>query len=278
MRNAIEVFLNGGVGNQLFGWAAGQTLALRLDIPLILNTSNLSHRGFQLSSLSAENFTISKEENAVYRIQNPVAKLTYRKMLQAHGHFFESGFRFDKRFISLNRSVKLHGYFQSFRYFCEKNEHLRSIILSQPVVSLNFEELSRDIDFKDSIAIHLRRGDYLSNLDFHGIIGEDYYRDALSYTRGRVGIKKIYVFTDDKEEAMRMFPFAEQVISQNELSLPLENIILMSKFSVVIGANSSFSYWAGILNEGGIKIFPKKWFAETSIDTHDLLPRNFVKL
>ena len=270
--------MNGGVGNQLFGWAAGQTLALRLDIPLILNTSNLSHRGFQLGSLSMENFTISKQENAVYRIQNSVAKFTYRKMLQTQGHFFERDFRFDNRFASLNRPVKLHGYFQSFRYSCEKSEHLKSIILSHPIASLEFDALSEKIDFKNSIAIHLRRGDYLSNLAFHGIIGENYYSNALSYAQNRVGMKKIYVFTDDKKEALRMFPYAEQIISQNELSLPLENIILMSKFSVVIGANSSFSYWAGILNNKGLKIFPEKWFAESSIDTQDLLPQNFVKL
>lgn len=277
MSDSVEVFLNGGVGNQLFGWATAQTLATKLGVPLTLNISNLSQRGFQLGDLDLKNSTVSREKAVVYRIHNPVVKSLYRRVF-LHDDFFEKSFKFDDRIESIKQPVRLHGYFQSYKYFFNSQKEIKELILNPKTVSKTYSDFESSIDFGNSLAIHLRRGDYLNNISFHGIVGESYYKNALRHCRDQFGDKKIFVFTDDRDEAYRIFPSAHRVITKSEIPMPLENVILMSKFSGLVGANSSFSYWAGILSESAIRIFPKKWFADETVDIRDLAPEDFLKM
>lgn len=278
MSAQIEVFLNGGVGNQLFGLAAGQALALKLQLPLTLNISNLEHRSFQLNNLKISNCTISTKADLVYNIHNPIAKKMYINLFLRHGNLFEKSFQFDHRFNSIALPTRLHGYFQSYKYFLNYEQEIKQTILNPINSSSEYQRFVSTIDFSNSIAIHLRRGDYLEKISFHGIADETYYRNAIGITRSQLGEKKFFVFTDDLIEARRFFPDAEQIITERELPRPMDNILLMSHFSAIIGANSSFSYWSGILSGSRLKIFPRNWFANSNIDTRDLLPEDFIRI
>lgn len=276
MSDSVEVFLNGGVGNQLFGWAAAQTLAENLNVPLTLNISNLSHRGFQLQKLDLGACHISDKASYIYSIKSELLRAIYRKTLLS-SDFFEKSFGYDHRLGSVHKPIRLHGYFQSFKYFVG-NPKIRDTLSNPCVTSLEYEKLKSSLDLNNSLAIHIRRGDYLQNLDYHGVVGAPYYMEALQLSKTTCGSKSLVVFTDDLIEAKRTVPNAAAYVTSETLPSPLENILLMSQFSGLIGANSSFSYWAGVIMESNFKVFPKKWFATSTVSTQDLLPPDFLTL
>lgn len=108
-------------------------------------------------------------------------------------------------------------------------------------------DLMSRIDFENSIAIHVRLGDFLFNLDSHGVLSEKYYLKILS-TVLRPG-KKIYLFSNDSFNLHKYFPnlieISEEVII-SQISDPAEVLMIISKFNIVLTANSTFSFLAGI--------------------------------
>ena len=272
----IEVFLNGGLGNQLFGLAAGYSLAKNLSLELTLNVSNLKHRGFQLQDLKEFGYEINGEVERSYSIENRFLKRMHI-FVNRRRNFYERSFSYDKRIEKISRPTRLHGYFQSFKYFEKNIEDLRCRIKNSLDFTDSYLELRETLRSKRTIAVHVRRGDYLDLIDYHGIMERKYYKRALIRIKDEIGTARIALFTDDYVAANSLFPNADFIISHSELNSPLETICLMSELDGVIGANSSFSYWAAMLNEnlGSPKIFPKEWFSNSSIKTEDLLPRYF---
>jgi hypothetical protein len=55
---------------------------------------------------------------------------------------------------------------------------------------------------------------------------------------------------------------------------------LMKHCSHHVVANSSFSWWGAWLNPSPDKIVvaPRRWFTDASIDTSDLVPRDWVRI
>ena len=114
------------------------------------------------------------------------------------------------------------------------------------------------IDFENSIAIHVRLGDFLFSLDEHGILSENYYLKILS-TIQRRGYK-IYLFSNDSINLYKYFPnlvrLSEEVFI-SQISDPAEVLIIISKFKIILTANSTFSFTAGILKgESGLVYAP----------------------
>ncbi len=82
-------------------------------------------------------------------------------------------------------SVEFIGFWQNERYFLEHKEKLREIFT--PVnINLDAKELSDVIRCTNSVSVHIRRGDYVSNVDalkVHGLCTERYYIDSIRYLK-----------------------------------------------------------------------------------------------
>ena len=126
-----------------------------------------------------------------------------------------------------------------------------------------------------SLAIHIRRGDYSNPNSYHKILKADYYQRAISYVPN-LGLKT-YIFTDDLEWARRMVDIDATYITSYNLNSPAENLVLMSKADYLIGANSTFSLWAGLLSNphNRNRIFPRNWFDNGKLNSKDLIPTSF---
>ena len=128
------------------------------------------------------------------------------------------------------------------------------------------------------LAIHFRRGDYLLNQDYHPLATMEYYGNALSYLDSKGCTLPKIVFTDDETLAKEAFP-NEIIISQSNLEDPFDNLYIMSQARAIIGANSSFSLWAGfsVNSRDGVCIFPKNWFGSDDMRDKSPVPSDFLQ-
>ena len=136
---------------------------------------------------------------------------------------------------------------------------------------------------KNSVAIHIRRGDYLNNPKVryvHGILKEDYYKKSISYLKKRVKNPFFFIFSDDVELVKKTFFFfnKEKFIFIDAKS-SINALHLMSNCKHFIIANSTFSWWGAWLSKNKHKIIcaPKKWL-RAKISTPDIIPDSWVKI
>lgn len=173
--------------------------------------------------------------------------------------------------VPYSRNMALDGYFQSERFFERSAKKIRGVFQFK-------ESRNKPIDEKcRTVAIHVRRGDYIKYPDHHPQQTEEYYREAISNFKNN----KFIVFSDDIEWCM-----AQEVFTSNNCSYATNDEMgdfkLMSWCDDFIIANSSFSWWAAWLGSSPDKkvIAPKTWFgpAYANLNTKDLYCKDWIKL
>ena len=149
----------------------------------------------------------------------------------------------------------------------------------------NIHFLSEIVSKKESVSIHIRRGDYISEKKINNIFfvcDLNYYQNAINYINDKIKNPTYFVFSDDLDWARDNLIFLSDVVyidyKDKSNSSSVEEIILMSKCKNHIISNSSFSWWGTWLCQKNdqINISPKKW-DNTKIDKSDLV-ENFIKL
>jgi hypothetical protein len=178
----------------------------------------------------------------------------------------------EKRFaydpIPYQPGLRLHGYFQSEKYFERHSEVVRKLFTPRGVPPKS--------DFGHVASLQVRRGDYLPIQDRHPILSMDYYEKAMEVLQAQ-GIKKFIVLSDDLEWCRVNFtqPGVAVVppmdpIAQFKLTLACRHHVM---------ANSTFSWWTAWLDPdpGKIVIAPRQWFGPTHacFKTTDLYARNW---
>lgn len=295
----VIVKLMGGLGNQMFQYAAARRLAHRRNAPLKLDLSFLeeSHGGdtkrrYELGALKIRGEIATPEEVAAVtrtggRLRKSVVGLLRRTgMARNHpGILKERHFHLDRRILEAPDNVYLDGYWQSEKYFEDVSSLIRDeLSVKSPLEGKNLEWAGR-IREAPSISLHVRRGDYVSNPEttrYHGTCDRDYYGRCLAEIRKNVPDPRIFVFSDDLE-GVRMsltLPSSTLYVDVNSSDQGHEDMRLMSLCKHNIIANSSFSWWGAWLNgnPGKIVCAPRKWFAIPGIGTDDLLPESWIPL
>lgn len=273
MSGRVIVKLNGGLGNQLWGWAAGFSLARRLNCGLSLDCRDLHQRKFQLDEINTD-ASVRRSGKFNYWIgAQTLSKLI--DPLRARPdlpEFREQSFFFDPRFRDLAQPVELRGYFQSPKYFEANQELVREKILV--VEKLNrAKQLLRELAIPENfIAVHIRLGDYTSSREVFPELGPAYYRAAVSRVKQLHPDFQVVCFTDSLVGSQKIFPTADFYVGPEAIPIPLDNLLAMSRSAAFVGSNSSFSWWAAYLLEdpAAVRFFPKRWFTDPEIDTSDL--------
>jgi len=265
----IQVELQGGLGNQLFGWSCAYAVSRKLSLGLSLDTSRLTQHGFQLGNMNHGGSVRSPQKSAKNRILRG----------GLHKTFQEKSFMYDKSIENIAGSVYLRGYFQSWKYFSNFSEEIKEIVNQTEIVSPQAREILSKFNSMNLNVVHIRRGDYTNLQKYHGLTSLAYYERARRLL-SKLGENNEYiVFSDDIQTAIQIWPEAEMYVSQSDVSSPFENLLLMSRGKNFIGSNSSFSWWASYLNaEQGIKVFPRPWFSSLANDTRDLLLPGWLTL
>ena len=118
----------------------------------------------------------------------------------------------------------------------------------------------------ESVAIHVRRGDYVGNV--FDILGPEYYQKSVNLLKSKVKNPVFYVFSDDMGYIRQEFTFLENYVPvHNEGKNSYMDMQLMGACKHAIIANSSFSYWGALLGEeeGSIIVAPAKYKADEDL-------------
>jgi hypothetical protein len=288
--------LQGGLGNQLFQYAAARALSHKIHSPLLLDQSwfsktydNVTPRDFLLPLMNIKGSFISYEK----AIKRP--KKIYRlaqKFWPIDPFIFveKTPFRFDSQIGSApafkRQNLYLMGYWQSYKYFESIKSILQSEISPKNSLDSHYQNYLEQINTSESAMVHVRRGDYIdlaSAARIHGFIGLDYYQKGMQSILEKNSDTQFFVFSDDLEWAKENLPhqdkckFIESISSSNAVIQELE---LMTHCQHYLIANSSLSWWAAWLskNPNGSVICPSQWTTDSSVNWSELLPSSWHRI
>lgn len=261
----VQVRLYGGLGNQLFQFFAGLDLALKNGVPLHLDLSWLDEKSQSVNVFSDR--ALKSLDFPIYVVNNPRTKFLDKtlgnrilrdlKIPTTISHIHvpkEVGF---SETYGLPRKIELRGYYQSYKYLDRAREK----------ISLDAFFINRDKNLEDEstkrIAVHIRGGDYLDLQDVYHKLDVNYYNNAIQVARSIYPDLPVVVFTNDVEHVRSLLRSSstEYSIFNDETMNPQEILENMSQSSAIIGANSTFSFWAAQKSGENVpKIFPSRWF------------------
>ena len=285
----------GGLGNQMFQYAAGRALALTNNKQHLLDLNDFSnyalHHGFELNRVFNINFeasTPSIVRNMLgwrgSRFVKKVLKRPQFSWLKGKKFVVEPHFNYWPKFFDLTEDCYLSGYWQSERYFNAFENIIREDFTFRGSLSVKNAKLALKISQTQSVSLHVRRGDYISHAKTSQIMDVcslDYYRQAIDYIAKHIINPVFYIFSDDiawvQQNLSLNFPCT--YIDHNRGNESYRDMQLMSLCQHHVIANSSFSWWGAWLNPNPKKLVvaPKAWFRNDTNDT-DLIPDEWVRL
>lgn len=298
----IIVRLMGGLGNQMFQYAAALRLAhrhqaeLKFDLSFLLDRSPREHFAYRDFDLAVFNFpfsTASSEEIQQFRCLRPSAsRNVFRRIsnkLTRRRYYFERHLAFDPTVLELPDETYLEGYFQHEGYFSDVEELVRQRFRLEPDESkLLFatRRLADEIRIDDSICLHVRRADYVTNPitnRYHGVCSLNYYERGLAKLRS-LGVKgKVFVFSDDENWCRENFTNASQftIVGNEHAGIRAStHLWLMTLCRHFVIPNSSFSWWAAWLSENSSKLVvrPSQWLQASEVANVDICPAPWIKI
>ncbi|MEI6304723.1 MAG: alpha-1,2-fucosyltransferase [Candidatus Taylorbacteria bacterium] len=182
--------------------------------------------------------------------------------------------------------IKEKGYWQNEKYFKSiENNIKKEFTLINPLRSAAKKFAIEIGSLINSISIHIRRGDYVSDQKtnkYHGTCGPEYYSKAIKYITSKIGSNiHVFVFSDDIEWVKQNMPLKYPVTYVSSPEIPdYEELILMSQCKHNIIANSTFSWWGAWLNENPDKIViaPKRWTLKGEKNFKDICPPSWTRI
>jgi hypothetical protein len=292
----IVVGLMGGLGNQLFQYALGRQLShqhqteLKLDARFLLDRSAgnravfraydldifQAHTQFAPAAISQRHgLRPTRTGRVLHRLTrqlppNPLLYITEK-----------TPFRYEDRVAQAPDNSYLSGYWQSPRYFAAIETELRHDLRFRQQLPPAATPLAAYIIEKQAIAVHVRRGDFLTNA-YHQVIRPTYYQQAETLVRERVANPHYVVFSDDSlwcRANLRFDGPTTYVDPSLSGSRPDIDLHLMSFCSHFIIPNSTFSWWAVWLNPDPDKVVvtPSRWVNDDR-HTYELIDKRWLTI
>lgn len=161
--------ITGGLGNQMFQYAAGKRLALKLGAEMKLDTywyERTDSRSYELDAFQVPEKSVGRSEirrlryggKLWWKLLTHVARREAKK--PASSYVKEKQFHFDAEMLNLTDDVYLHGYWQTEEYFKDTQGEIRNLFTFRDP-GQNAAEMAERIRSCNSASVHFRRGDYL---------------------------------------------------------------------------------------------------------------------
>jgi len=258
--NKITINILGGLGNQLF------------QICTLLSYCKDNNKIF---------YFLNKSTNC------PRKKTYYNNLLPSLSNYLEDIPIIDNSYNEIrgcsfnnipnvSNNIILNGYFQSYKYFNSNKEYLFELLQINNIKKI----YNSNYDYKNTISIHFRLGDYL-NLQFnHHVLYIDYYINSLNkliIDTNKNDWNVLYFYELENYDLIesKINILKTNFINLNFISIDTklddwEQLIIMSLCTHNIIANSTFSWFAAYFNNNDNKLiyYPDVWFG-IDIDTHN---------
>lgn len=291
----IVVQLIGGLGNQMFQYALGRSLAIKRNVPLKLDASwfeNIenvnTNREYELKNYPIAAQIVDTSKMKIGEEYASPRRLPFRGFFAKNplSVYSEPSAAFHKEVLQLPDNSYLVGYWQNENYFKEIRQTILLKEFKPNKLSTYSQKTAEQIKKQPSVSLHIRRGDYANNPQtnkFHGLTPVAYYTKALGYIQNKCPDLQIFVFSDDISWCKANLPFTKEAtfVNGNKPERSCEDMYLMKLCDHNIIANSSFSWWGAWLNENPHKIVvaPKTWFQDRKANQKaDIVPRDWVRV
>jgi hypothetical protein len=276
--------LQGGLANQMFQYSYAWALQQRFPARVRVDLCGFANVNPEMRYRIEEVFVMPDRFPVVPNNFARAAKTLTR--LSGKDWSFEHTVEHKEAYLGADLRGFVQGYFPSFKYSSDVEAIVRrNFVFRQPppVAAARLMSMMQDVG---SVAVHVRRGDYLSPQcvgAFGGICPPRFYRSAMAMIRARVPAARFYFFSDDPEWCRAEFGSeAAEVISGHQGDRSWVDMMLMSRCQHAIVPNSGFSLWARWLGglHGNICIGPDRF---TNAGAHgtkieDILPPEFIRL
>ncbi len=294
----IIIRLAGGMGNQMFQYAAALSLSTDMGATLLIDTSLLGKetrgyddtvRHFELAQLFKGPFKKADfwDCTALYPLSSSFFHRLAHKLL---GGFVKAELivqrSYDKIELTPGRMnlMGIVGRFQSQDYFKNHEAKVLDAFRIKLPDSEKLRVLLETIRSESTVGIHVRRGDYVTHPGYSksiGFVGESYLNAAMSYATEKLETKPKFVVVSDDHDWCRSF-FGEDVFIVSETFLPNpahSDFLILSNFRNLIISNSTFAWWAAKIGEANSQLIiaPKKWAKSGSFDQR-IIPENWIAL
>lgn len=268
--------ISGGLGNQLFQFSFAKIISDIVGGELVLDISfyenNFDHEGYVLDKIFECN------PRLIYS-RSQIKNFSFCEKYLPNRIFFSNWYSHKKDYIfsdsvlidslldiyKKTNFLYMYGYWQNSSFLNRKYQKISDIFKFRKSFDLQPEILRyiSDIKNSESVAIHLRRGDYLNKINkgIYAYCGDCYYNEAVRYVRLIKPNAKFYVFTDDYDAAIGLFSGIDGITFCSSGS-SISDFYLMAHCKNNIIANSTYGWWAAYLNQVSTKIIvmPKVWF------------------
>ncbi len=286
----IVIKLSGGLGNNMFQYAAAKSIAKQKNINFIY-FSNKDLRYFKLKIKKTLREVILRKKEKFYKqlsqkdlseyflIEENFFKIFFYRIIWILKNKKKKNLFVQKRLINDLRTnldeidvdvfkckpwTKLEGSFSSEKYFLNKETILNWFTLKKKYKKL-LCQVERKIEFPTNLrcCVHVRRGDALfmdKGFDHLGMgwgLPLDYYKSIFK----KLPINICYIFvSDDPDWVEKKFNFLKnKIVLRNNNEVIDMFIFTKCKYNVV--ARSTFSWWGAWLNQQPDKVvFAPKFF------------------
>ena len=278
----VKLILKGGMGNQMFQYAAIYSLAKKQGFDIGLDLS------FMDCKIPVPGFTKREYELDLFGIKHPTFTLLKNPLLNSYfsypllkfamiakilpSYVAKNIYSFDNNFFNIKDNSYIEGFFNHYQYFEDYKTDIKSVFNTDKLYDKNYKEIEKNIESIDSVSINIRRGDYLNkkHKDTYIYLDKDYYKNAIEIIKNNVKNPHFFIFSYD-------FPKDDDKYFTNGLGLKKSEITLLGRnytghrFKTYlrlislckhnITANNTFSFWGAYLNKNAKStvISPSQW-------------------
>ena len=292
----IIVRLIGGLGNQLFQYAAARRLAVKQQTSLKLDITNFAKdplRTYSLAPFRTQAAPASSAElnQAIGPQDSVIGKFLFRARQALPSQTNWTVLRearvgpLDERVLLATGNIYLNGYWQSEKYFDDIADAIREELTVRLAPDACNGAMIEAIQNAEAVSIHIRRGDYVSNPHtnrVHGTCSLDYYQQCVRQICDEIHNPHFFIFSDDQQWVKDNLQIARPTtfVDHNSAATAHEDLRLMSLCKHHIVANSSFSWWGAWLNPSPTKIVyaPQRWYNDPTVNTRDVVPSSWRRV
>lgn len=287
----VIIKLISGLGNQLLQYAFGRELALAKGVPLKLDLSFFESQ--DLRSYKLDNFNINAQIATTADIRPFRKDIDIYQKLHQQTSFYAKVYRklepvfypkhsksyfkeaiwwiYEPQVFKTQSDVYIEGYWQHYKYFENMQPQIfEELTLKEPLKNEAAALLSNIENNPSSVAVHIRRGDYVTDSGAHylmGVLPVDYYDRAIKYIKQKISNPTFYFFSDDLEWVKSNIK-TDAPVYYVDGNADYVDLDLMRHCSHNIIANSTFSWWGAFLNRNPNKIViaPNKWSTREDVN------------
>ena len=202
----------------------------------------------------------------------------YHQLIEEESSYFQ--FNPAPYRLSKPKGIYVNGYWQNPQYFPKS---FRNEVNFLNLCPGKFDRILNEIKNKESVAVHVRRGDFVDDKkvsEVHGTCSQQYYFEAINLLESELENPTYFIFSDDIEWCRKNLNYQNfNYVSSHDEGEWLDFVLMMSCRNQII-SNSTFSWWAAWLNNNKYKkvVAPLRWFRNNQWDTDDLIPKTWIRL